>query len=344
MVLSLVVEVTISVVVIGRNEGIRLERCLSSIRNMEDPGGDVEIIYVDSASTDGSIELASNLGARVVSVQSSHPTAALGRNSGWRASTALTGFVLFLDGDTILHPRFVVDSLKELSGNIAVVWGNRREIHPEASVYNRVLDLDWMSPPGIVDYCGGDALMRREALEAVGGYDETLIAGEEPEMCRRLRASGWKILHANRPMTGHDLAMTKWSQYWRRAVRTGYAYSEVSARFHGSGLPFWEDEARRNRNRALVLGTLMAACLLASLLLENALPLVLMLMFICSLTLRTAMKIAWKSPDLTTRCLYGLHSHLQQLPIYIGQLQSQRDRRSGRKRGLMEYKAAGSQP
>jgi cellulose synthase/poly-beta-1,6-N-acetylglucosamine synthase-like glycosyltransferase len=328
----------LSVVVIGRNEGSRLERCLLSVRKMEDPGWKLEIVYVDSTSTDGSVELATRLGARVISVQPRRPTAALGRNAGWRATSA--DFVLFLDGDTVLDARFVVDSLRDFKKDTAVVWGNRREIHPEASVYNRVLDLDWISPAGIVDFCGGDALMRREALEAVGGYDETLIAGEEPEMCRRMRAAGWTILHVDRPMTGHDLAMTKWSQYWRRSVRTGYAYAEVSQRFRGSGLPFWEDEARRNRNRALVLSWLAAASLLISVFRMSILPLLVMPGFVLVLAARTAAKVAWKSPDRSTRFIYGIHSHLQQIPIYIGQLQYWHDRRKGRTRGLIEYKEA----
>ena len=196
----------VSVVVIGRNEAPRLEQCLRSIRDMANPGGRTETIYVDSASSDCSVEVADRLGVRVINVQSSRPTAALGRNAGWRASSG--SYILFLDGDTILDPNFVADSLADFEPDTAIVFGNRREIHPEASIYNRVLDLDWISPAGIADYCGGDALVRREALEAVCGYDEALIAGEEPEMCRRMRGLGWTILHVDRAMTGHDLAMT----------------------------------------------------------------------------------------------------------------------------------------
>jgi glycosyltransferase involved in cell wall biosynthesis len=328
----------LSVVVIGRNEGPRLERCLTSIEQMEKPEGGVEVIYVDSASTDGSVALAAAFGARVIRLETGRPTAALARNAGWRAATG--ALILFLDGDTILHPRFVVDSLPDFGERTAIVCGNRREIHPEASIYNRVADLDWMSRPGIVDYCGGDALVRREALEAANGYDEKLIAGEEPEMCRRLRAAGWEILHSGRPMTGHDLAMTKWAQYWQRARRTGYGYAEVSERFRGSGLPFWEKEARLNRNRAVVLSFLAAASVFNSLLQVSFVPLLAMLLAGSMLALRTARKASWRSPDFRTRFLYGIHSHLQQIPIYAGQLEYWRDKRNGRTRGLMEYKGA----
>jgi glycosyltransferase involved in cell wall biosynthesis len=320
----------LSVVVIGRNEGARLERCLRSIQKMEF-AREVETIYVDSASVDGSPALASSMGAKVIAVQPSRPTAALGRNAGWKAASA--PFVLFLDGDTILHPAFVIEALGCFDESTAIVWGNRREIDIR-SIYNRTLDLDWIYPPGITEFCGGDALMRRSVLEQVRGFDETLIAGEEPEMCRRIRALGWKIRHVDLPMTGHDLAMTRWSQYWRRATRAGYAYAEVSERFRGSGLPFWEEDARRNRNRALILMALFAVGL------TGWRQAVIALFLLAALVLRTAAKARWKSPSLSTRLLYGIHSHLQQIPIFVGQLQFWIDRRAGRSRGLIEYKGA----
>jgi len=327
----------LSVVVIGRNEGERLTRCLRSIRDMKNPGGDIELIYVDSASVDNSVENARSMGARVIAVKPARPTAALGRNAGWRAATA--PIVLFLDGDTILHPDFVVESLKEFSDPaIAAVWGHRREIHPEQSIYNRLLDLDWIYKPGLTEFCGGDVLFRRSALEDVNGYDETLIAGEEPEMCRRLRGRGYKILHVDRPMTGHDLAMTKFSQYWKRATRAGYAYAEVSDRFASTNMPFWADEVVRNRNRALAMLTIFSVAAVASFALLTPLPLLGTLAFYSLLAVRSALKIRWKSPSLPTLIGYGFHSHFQQVPIYFGQLQYRKDRKIGRSRGLIEYK------
>jgi glycosyltransferase involved in cell wall biosynthesis len=326
----------LSVVVIGRNEGERLRHCLLSIGNMQWPGGETEIVYVDSASTDDSREVARQLSARVIAVRPSRPTAALGRNAGWRASHGR--FVLFLDGDTILDAAFVAESLKDFQEDTAVVFGNRREIQPEASVYNAVLDLEWLSRAGIVDSCGGDALMRREALEAVDGYDENLIAGEEPEMCRRMRERGWKVLHVDRPMTGHDLAMTQLSQYLKRSMRTGYAYAEVSERFRGTRLPLWDAEARHNRNRAWMQSAFVVLSLLTSLILRNPWPLCLLSVLLLLLCARSAMKASAKTSSLTLRVFYGIHSQLQQIPIYIGQLQYWSDRRMGRTRGLIEYK------
>ncbi|MBX7219098.1 MAG: glycosyltransferase [Blastocatellia bacterium] len=330
-------EPVLSVVVIGRNEGARLVRCLESVRAMNSPGGPVEIIYVDSDSTDQSPSRAEELGARVLVVHPERPTAALGRNAGWRAARA--EFVLFLDGDTILDPDFVGQAMKEFADpKVAVVWGTRREIHPEQSLYNRVLDLDWMAPVGPSQYCGGDALMRRKVLEEVGGYDQTLIAGEEPEMCRRMRAVGYVILHVDLPMTGHDLAMLRWAQYWRRATRTGYAYAEVSARFRGTDIPLWEAESRHNRRRTWLQIGLFLAGLAVSLWWLKPWPLLAVAAFYGLLIVRTTFKFRWKSPSLLTCFCYGVHSHIQQVPIFLGQLQYGKDARQGQKRGLIEYK------
>jgi glycosyltransferase involved in cell wall biosynthesis len=202
----------LSIVVIGRNEGQRLVRCLESVRAIR--GFEkIQVIYADSGSTDGSPEVAAQFGAEVVVVHADRPTAAIGRNAGWCRATG--EFILFLDGDTVLNPDFPRTAFEQLANNskICAVWGHRREMYTGKSIYNRVLDLDWIYAPGIVEACGGDVMMQRRALLEVGGYDGGLIAGEEPELCRRLRARGYSILHIDHAMTQHDLHIMRWSQY-----------------------------------------------------------------------------------------------------------------------------------
>jgi cellulose synthase/poly-beta-1,6-N-acetylglucosamine synthase-like glycosyltransferase len=327
---------SLSVVVIGRNEGRNLVRCLQSVRSMHF-ARPYELIYVDSGSTDGSPAAAAELGAKVIIVNPRRPAAAVGRNAGWHAASA--PLILFLDGDTILHPDFVAQSVREFQDpNVAVVWGHRREIRPEGSVYNRVLDLDWIYSPGVSEFCGGDAIIRRSVLDEVGGYNENLIAGEEPEMCRRMRSGGYMILHVNLPMTGHDLAITSWPQYWRRSFRTGYAYAEVSTILQEQGISFWRPEVKRNLKRGVALLGLLGVALLGSMVLYSLLPLAGAACITAGLVIRTALKSRWKSPSLSTCLLYGIHSHLQQIPILFGQLSYRRDRRAGRRRKLIEYK------
>jgi glycosyltransferase involved in cell wall biosynthesis len=329
----------VSVVIIGRNEGQRLARCLESVQLTTGVSGEVEIIYVDSGSTDGSAGLAAATGARVIELVSDSPTAALGRNAGWRVANA--EFILFLDGDTVLHPRFLHSAIDAINTDptTAAVWGHRREIHCERSIFNRTLDLDWVFAPGFTEYCGGDVLMRRSALLQVDGYDAALIAGEEPELCRRMRAQNYRILHIDVPMTGHDLAMVHFTQYWKRAVRAGHAYAEVSGRFRNTPDPFWQPQRRQN----LIRGGFWSGSLLAALALylwfRSVLPIVLWILLLLVLSARSAWLARWKSASPVTLFLYGLHSHLQQIPIFIGQLQFERSARTGKRLKLIEYKS-----
>ena len=323
----------LSVVIIGRNEGERLERCIGTAQAIEN-WTPVEVLYVDSGSTDGSPDLAARLGATVLPLPPGAFTAARARNLGWRHASG--ELVLFLDGDTILDGDFPLHALAELRKDPAnaAAWGHRREVCPCLSIYVRVLDLDWVYAPGETLFFGGDVLVRRAALEAVNGFDETLIAGEEPEMCRRMRNLGWRIQHIDVPMTLHDLAITRFSQYWRRSQRAGYAFASVSSRFRGTSDPFWSDEASRNRQRGLFWLLTPVLALVASAVLLSPWPITLWLLLLLAFAARTAWHSRWKPAPWTTLLLYGLHSHLQQIPIFLGQLQFKRNRNQA----LMEYK------
>ena len=222
------------VVVIGRNEGERLKRCLLSVL-----GAVAAVVYVDSGSTDGSVALARRLGAEVLALDMAMPfTAARARNEGFdrlRALLCNVEFVQFVDGDC----EVVQDWLREAAAylqahqNVAVVCGRRRERFPQQSVYNGLCDMEWDTPIGEAKACGGDAMFRVAAFAVARGYRAELIAGEEPELCVRLRAVGWKVWRLDAEMTWHDAAMTRFGQWWWRAVRGGHAYAE-GAWLHGA--------------------------------------------------------------------------------------------------------------
>ena len=237
----------VGVVAIGRNEGERLRRCLASLA-----GRASLIVYVDSGSTDGSVALAASLGALVVELDPAVPfTAARARNSGLarlRAAAPGLELVQFVDGDCVVADGWLETAARALLAdpNLAVVCGRRRERHPDASIYNRLCDMEWNTPVGEADACGGDALMRIAAVEEVGGYNAELIAGEEPDLCARLRQRGWKILRVDAEMTLHDAAMTRFGQWWKRSVRAGHAYAEGAARHAGEPGKYWVREVRSN--------------------------------------------------------------------------------------------------
>lgn len=233
-------------VVIGRNEGARLVSCLSSLQHLSP-----RLVYVDSGSTDDSVNVARKLGAIVVSLDMSRPfTAARARNNGWRHLMELypdTEFIQFVDGDCEVVDGWMNAAVAFLNidKDYAVVCGRRRERYPEQSIYNRLCDIEWNTPVGDTKACGGDALVRTDALLSTQGYRDNLIAGEEPEWCVRLRDAGWKIHRLNHDMTLHDAAIHRFSQWWLRTKRAGFAFA-AGAALHGTAPHFhWLAETRR---------------------------------------------------------------------------------------------------
>lgn len=234
----------VGLVAIGRNEGERLRQCLLSVN-----GKVAHVVYVDSGSTDGSIELARSLLVDVVELDLSTPfTAARARNAGFahllEKNTQLE-FVQFVDGDCEVVEGWIEGALAQLEAqpNVAVVCGRRRERFPKQSIYNQLCDMEWDTPIGEAKACGGDSMMRVKAFQQVGGFNPALIAGEEPELCVRLRQKEWKILRIDAEMTLHDAQMTRFSQWWKRALRAGHAYAE-GAWLHGrSSEGHWRRES-----------------------------------------------------------------------------------------------------
>jgi len=237
----------IGIVVIGRNEGERLIKCLKSVKSEIV----TDTVYVDSGSTDGSIAAAERLGVAVFNLDMNRPfTAARARNEGFVALTSLNPnvqFVQFIDGDCELVPGWLATALKflEQRNDVGVVCGRRREQHPDASIYNRLCDVEWNTPIGEATECGGDAMIRCDAFKVAAGYRIELIAGEEPELCLRLRDLGWKIWRLDAEMTRHDAAITRFGQWWKRTVRSGYAYAEIARLHRKSKLRIYAQEAKR---------------------------------------------------------------------------------------------------
>ena len=236
-------------VVIGRNEGQRLIKCLESLVCQLD-----YIVYVDSGSTDNSLIEAEKLGVSCVLLDLSLPfTAARARNAGaeylGRKYNNLE-YYHFIDGDCELSVTWLDNAIKvfEEKKGVAIVCGRLREKHRNSSVYMRLCDMDWYRSAGFVDSCGGIATYKRASFEAVKGFDSQLMAGEEPELCKRIRENSELILCINSEMGTHDSGMTRFSQWWTRCVKVGFGFMSgsewggwskqyKSAIFWGLGVP-----------------------------------------------------------------------------------------------------------
>jgi GT2 family glycosyltransferase len=220
------------VVAIGRNEGERLRCCLESVARRG-----LAVVYVDSGSTDGSVARARDMGADVVELDPSQPfTAARARNKGFERLRLIDpeiSLVQFLDGDCELVEGWLERALDVFVAQfeVAAVCGRLRERFPQHSVYNQLANLEWDTPSGEIKACGGIAMIRAEAFQAVGGFNPMVIAAEDDELCLRIRQRGWKVIRIEAEMALHDMAMTRFQQWWKRSVRTGHAYAEGSSMY-----------------------------------------------------------------------------------------------------------------
>ncbi len=224
---------SVGVVIIGRNEGERLKRCFASINKHVN-----QVVYVDSGSTDDSVSYAKSIGIIVLNLDMSKPfTAARARNAGFNKLEEIISdikYVQFVDGDCEISEGWLTTAEEYLRNNktYAITCGRLREKYPDRSVYNRLCDIEWNGPIGEISECGGIFMIRQSAYKEVKGMNPAIIAGEEPELCLRLRMKNWKISRLDHDMGWHDANMTKFSQWWKRSVRTGYAYA-LGKSLHG---------------------------------------------------------------------------------------------------------------
>ncbi len=320
----------IGLVLIGRNEGERLVRCLASVPN------DIEaVVYVDSNSSDDSVKNAQNAGAHVVELDMSMPfTAARARNAGYDVLKAMAGpldFVQFIDGDCAIVDGWVqaaADALKQ-NESLGIVTGWRAEIYPETSVYNAMCDFEWHRPAGPILTCGGDMMVCVSAFEAIGGFDDTVIAAEDDELCVRIRKAGWKIERLPLDMSRHDAAMTRFSQWWRRAVRTGHGFAQVGA--------LHPEYFTRERKRVWLYGAALPLIALVGLF-SSFWIVIAVLAFYGLSYLRTARGLMRDGLGQNSAAKQAVFLTLSKLPNFIGMLTFHWRRKRAAPMQIIEYK------
>lgn len=314
----------IDVVVIGINVERYLAECVASIRAADYPQDLVRVTFVDGGSSDRSVAIANELGVSVIELNDRHPTPGRGRNAGLFAARA--PYVQFLDADTLLDRDWLQTALGQFKENVVAVCGKRSERRPALNRYHVIASVEWHYEQGPCRYFGGDFLARREPLVTEGGFDDLLIAGEEPDFSARLRRKRWVIWRVASPMTLHDLNMTTFSQYWKRAYRSGHAYAEVGLRHLRTPERLWARELARVCAAALappavlVLGSVFGHPLLAVVLAAAA-----------------ALKPLARIPGLRkqyrlsfpTALLYALHAAFVVYPQFLGVVRYLRTRCGG---------------
>lgn len=321
----------VGTVAIGRNEGERLRECLQSALR-----GATPVVYVDSGSTDGSVPMARSLGADIVELDMKTPfTAARARNAGFERLMQLApdiSYVQFVDGDCAIFDGWIEQATTFLDAHpdVAVACGRRRERYPDRSIYNWLCDIEWNTAVGEAKACGGDALMRVAAFTKVGRYRPDVIAGEEPELCVRLRAGGWRIWRLGADMTLHDAALNRFGQWWRRALRGGYAYA-LGTYLHGAPP---ERHFVRESRRALAWGVYLPLALLLLGLVFSPWTWLGFLIYPLNIVRKT-LALPGALPDRLKLAMFYVLAHF---PEGLGQIKFMADRLLGRRAKLIEYK------
>jgi glycosyltransferase involved in cell wall biosynthesis len=183
----------VSFIIPVRNDAARLEACLRSIRRNGHAPGQIEIIVVDNGSTDGSSQVASALGAIVVPLDDGRVSEL--RNRGARHATA--DVFAFVDADHEIAAGWVFAALDCLQiptvGAVGALcqapadgtWVQQGYAHLRGAIRGQ-LDVDWLG--------SGNMAVRRQAFEALGGFDTSLDTCEDVDLCHRVRAQGFRIV------------------------------------------------------------------------------------------------------------------------------------------------------
>jgi len=251
----------LGIVIEGFNEGDKFQRCLASLGSEN-----CLIVYVDSGSTDGSLELAEAQNLLIVNLDVSVIpfNCARARNAGFDKLMEVDSsieYIQFIDADcemNIAWLQYAVEQF-ELDSTLGVVCGRLREKYRDTTIYGRLCDMEWDTAIGEVDACGGIAMMRANVFSSVEGFNVGLRAGEEIELCCRIKEAGYRIVRDAHEMGLHDAGITTFSQWAGRISKYGFATAESISRGLG------DSQKRRYVFRALLWAGIMPIIALSGL-------------------------------------------------------------------------------
>jgi GT2 family glycosyltransferase len=274
------------------------------------------VVYVDSCSQDNSVQQARELTPHVLVLDNPELlSAARARNEGAQyvfKELPDTKYLQFIDGDTVIDSEWLKHgiALLEQRPGVGATFGSLRELNPDFSIYNRMCDAEWdPASEGEASHCGGNMLVSREVFEAIGGYRSHIIDSEDIDLGERIRAAGHSIWFLIVPMGKHDVAISKFSQWWRRAVRNGHGLAQLADTHGRAG-----DRSRIIAVvKTLIWGLALPAAALVSLFWWPRISLLFLVPYL-ALALRMFSRSARKPFDL----VYALFTALVKIPLSYG--------------------------
>lgn len=325
-------------VVVGRNEAARLAEAIHSAQAQAD-----YVVYVDSGSSDDSAAIARSLGTVVIELDSTQPfTAARAYNAGvahFAAFDRPPAFIQFLDGDAHLVPGWISVAINVMSDDagVAVVSGRRREADSRANVWHRLIDMEWNTRIGDLEEFGPDTFMRLDSVLEAAGFAESMIAGEEPELALRFRGQGRRIVRVDADVSVHDIALRSWRGWWRRVRRGGFGFAECAHR-HFQGPHRWRviRPCASQWTWVVAVPALGVACSLRFGIQGLLVALVPQLSQLVRIA-RYRMSVHDDHP--ADALLYAASCMIGKLPELLGQIEYLVGVGTGKRRGLIEYRA-----
>jgi GT2 family glycosyltransferase len=229
---------------------------------MNYPQDRLEVIYVDTDSSDGSPDVARALGVMVYEEHSDFPSPGRARNRGWRE--ARYEIVHFVDGDMTVDPEYLREAVRHLGqDHVACVIGRLRERRASHNLLTHILEYPWeVKQPGFVDAPGAGGTFLKSVLADVGGYNPYFLRGEESELGHRLRSHGHRILLLNQVMGTHDYNIRTPGQLWARYCSIGRSFAKVLQLSPSASMAAERRAARRHLVQG-VLALLLLVGLLA---------------------------------------------------------------------------------
>jgi GT2 family glycosyltransferase len=268
---------TVGVIVPVYNATRTLDACLDALGRL-DPAPD-EIVLVDNASKDGSLDLLKAFAARhgrARVVQELRPGVCAARNAGLRACRAEV--VAWTDSDCSPSPDWLGELTRPLADPAIAAVGGRVLGAPGPTLVETFLGLySFQTPltphvdarwtPWSGGYAAANFATRRAALIAAGAWDESTLVGEDYDVCARLYAAGHRIAYAPSARVAHHhrdtvRAMLRQSYWWgqghallvRKHLRGAWIELPVrSASWPGCPVPAWIDAASADKKLAALL-------------------------------------------------------------------------------------------
>lgn len=247
----------LAVVLISRNQEWNIARLIESVLSETLSIPATEIVLVDSASTDRTIDIAGHYPINILRLRPDQRlTPAAGRYVGYKNTTG--ELVLFLDGDMELFPGWLEKALRFCRNNldVAVVTGQIVDLPKTAGADDKPpmanMDVDTFSE---VRQGGGAALYKRLVLDEIGPFNPYLHSEEEPELCVRIRHAGYRVIRFQYPIAYHysdpQGALSTLVGRWRRNLYLG---AGQVIRYHLGSKTFWLYFKERGYGCAPILG------------------------------------------------------------------------------------------